>query len=153
MNKKTFFILLIYLLLSNCGFEKIHKSAKNVNFQIEQISYSGDKTTNDYLNILLSKYKKINQTKKYKIMTNTIYEKNIFSKNKAGNPSEYQIKISTVFKVYRKDKFIKSFNYNQKLKVKNKDDKLQEKDNERIIKQNYASTILNKFIVDLMFLK
>ena len=81
MNKKTFFILLIYLLLSNCGFEKIHKSAKNVNFQIEQISYSGDKTTNDYLNILLSKYKN-KSNKKYKIIINTIYEKNIFLKIK-----------------------------------------------------------------------
>jgi len=41
----------------------------------------------------------------------------------------------------------------EKFKLKNEDDEFQEKDNERIIKQNYTNLISNKLITQLLLLK
>ena len=56
MKKNIIFISLIFF-LSNCGFTPIYLKNTNVNFSIEQVSYTGDRELNNFLKTNLDKYK------------------------------------------------------------------------------------------------
>ena len=154
MKKRIFLASIVFFLLTNCGFTVLHQSVNNIDFEIEKISYKGDTSLNNYFSTIFERYKKNKETeKKFQIKSETIYKKNIYSKDKAGNPLEYEIIIESIFKIYKNETFIKSYKYLERFKLKNEDDEFQEKDNERIIRQNYASLISNKLITQLLLLK
>ena len=154
MNKKIYSALFIFFLLSSCGFTVLNKSIDNIDFQIEKISYKGDVSINNYFSKYFNRYKKNKETeKKFIINSESIYNKNVYSKDKAGNPLEYEIIIESIFKIYKGESFLRSYKYLEKFKLKNEDDEFQEKDNERIIKQNYTNLISNKLITQLLLLK
>ena len=92
MNKKIYLALFIFFLLSRCGFTVLNKSIDNIDFQIEKISYKGDVSINNYFSTYFNRYKKNKETeKKFIINSESIYNKNVYSKDKAGNPLEYEI--------------------------------------------------------------
>lgn len=155
MKKKNILISCILLFLfTSCGFSPLHQNIKNVNFKIEKISYKGDTSINNYFSTIFDRYKQTKEFKrKFIIAAETTYNKNIFSKDKTGNPIEYEIIIETKFKIYKGDSYVKNYKYLEKFKLKNEDDEFQEKDNERIIKQNYASSVSKKLTTQLLLFK
>ena len=154
MKKRIFLATFLFFVLSSCGFTVLNKSINNVDFNIEKISYKGDNSINNYFSTYFERYKKNKKTKKkFIIKSESIYNKNVYSKDKTGNPLEYEIVIESIFKIYKDDSFLRSYKYLERFKLKNEDDEFQEKDNERIIKQNYTNLISNKLITQLLLLK
>ena len=102
---------------------------------------------NNFLKTNLSQYKNEKNNKIY-IEADSIYEKIILSKNKAGEVTNYQLKVEVLFIIKPSNKKIK---ITEKKIMDSMDDKFEEARYERSIKQNFASSISNKLSFELMY--
>ena len=146
MIKKNILIISLLIFLSNCGFTPIYLNNKNINFSIEQVNYTGDRELNNFLKTILNQYKNEKVDNKIFIETSSVYKKNILSKNKAGEVSDYQIEAEVIFLIKPSNKKIK---ITEKKIMQSIDDKFEETRNERSIKQSFASSISKKLTSDL----
>ena len=146
MIKKNILIISLLIFLSNCCFTPIYQNNKNINFSIEQVNYTGDRELNNFLKTILNQYKNEKVNNKIFIETSSVYKKNILSKNKAGEVSDYQIEAEVIFLIKPSNKKIK---ITEKKIMQSIDDKFEEARNERSIKQSFASSISKKLTSDL----
>lgn len=149
MFKKITLLIIICCFISNCGFTPLHLSKKNVNFSIKKITFEGDRTINSFLKSNLNQFQIKQGQKQYDIRSVTKYSKKILSKDKTAKITDYELSSNTVFQISLNDKFIKEIVLNEKKNMKNMSDKLEEQKYERVIKQNFASSISNKLILEL----
>jgi len=75
MIKKFTFLLIVIFITTNCGFTPIY-SNKNINdISIENLSFDGDRTLNNFLKSNLSRYKNDKSSKKISLKVLTEYQK------------------------------------------------------------------------------
>ena len=102
INLKLITIAILLILLTNCGFEIIDKR-ELLNFNIKEISISGDKRINFELKNKLSSYNDTNSNKIIKIELDTKNTKSIKEKNVNNEITKYQIKVIVNVKLIRTD--------------------------------------------------
>jgi len=146
--KKNILLIFLIFFLSNCGFSPIYLKNTNVNFSIEQVNYTGDRELNNFLKTNLGQFKNEKSNNKIYIEANSIYEKIILSKNKAGEVTNYQLEVEVLFLIKPSNKKIK---ITEKKIMDSMDDKFEEARYERSIKQNFASSISNKLSSELIY--
>ena len=147
MIKKNILIISLLIFLSNCGFTPIYLNNKNINFSIEQVNYTGDRELNNFLKTILNQYKNEKVDNKIFIETSSVYKKNILSKNKAGEVSDYQIEAEVIFLIKPSNKEIK---ITEEKIMNSMDDKFEEARNERSIKKSFASSISKRLTSELI---
>jgi len=147
MIKKNTIIISLIFILTSCGFTPIYLNNNNINFSIEQVDYIGDKELNNFLKIQLNKYKKKDVDNKIYIEVNSVYNKNVLSKNEAGEVTNYELKVEVTFLVKSTNRKIK---ITEKKIIESMDDKFEETRKERSIKQSFAYSISNKFKSELI---
>ena len=97
---KLFVICILTITLSNCGYTPIF-SNKNVNFNIENIEFSGDSIIEQKINQILSNYKnKPNKGKKLSLTINGSKNRIVVSKNTKGEDQVYKIIVQVKMKVF-----------------------------------------------------
>jgi len=146
MKKNILYISLIFFFTS-CGFSPIYLKNTDVNFSIEQVTYTGDRDLNNFLRTNLSQYKNSNVDNKIYVEANSIYRKIILSKDGAGEVTNYQLEAEVIFLIKPSNKKIK---ITEKKIMDSMDDKFEEARYERSIKQNFASSISNKLSLKLI---
>jgi len=144
--KKSIILISIIFFLTQCGFTPIHLKNKNLNFSIEQISYTGDRELNNFLKTNLDQYKNEKVDNKIYIEANSIYKKIILSKDKTGEVTNYQLEAEVIFLIKPLNKKI---NITEKKIMDSMDDKFEENRHERSVKQSFASSISQKFLLEL----
>lgn len=110
--KKIIIILLSTLYLTSCGFTPIY-SKKNLDFQINNIQFEGDREIKMILLSNLSAYK-TKKKDKYNYDLNIKSEKKveIASKNTKGEATVYKININSTVEVFLDDKLFLTKHYN-----------------------------------------
>ena len=110
--KKIIIILLSTLYLTSCGFTPIY-SKKNLDFQINNIQFEGDREIKAILLSHLSAYK-TKEKNKYNYDLNIKSEKKIeiASKNTKGEATVYKININSIVEVFLDDKLLLTKHYN-----------------------------------------
>ena len=110
--KKIIIILLSTLYLTSCGFTPIY-SKKNLDFQINNIQFEGDREIKAILLSNLSAYK-TKKKDKYNYDLNIKSEKKveIASKNIKGEATLYKININSTVEVFLDDKLLLTKHYN-----------------------------------------
>jgi hypothetical protein len=110
--KKIIIILLSTLYLTSCGFTPIY-SKKNLDFQINNIQFEGDREIKAILLSNLSAYK-TKKKDKYNYDLNIKSEKKveIASKNIKGEATVYKIYINSIVEVFLDDKLLLTKHYN-----------------------------------------
>ena len=110
--KKIIIILLSTLYLTSCGFTPIY-SKKNLDFQINNIQFEGDREIKAILLSNLSVYK-TKKKDKYNYDLNIKSEKKveIASKNTKGETTAYKININSTVEVFLDDKLLLTKHYN-----------------------------------------
>jgi len=146
MKKNILYISLIFFFTS-CGFSPIYLKNTDVNFSIEQVTYTGDRDLNNFLRTNLSQYKNSNVDNKIYVEANSIYRKIILSKDGAGEVTNYQLEAEVIFLIKPSNKKIK---ITEKKIMDNMNDKFEEDRFERTTKQNFASSISNKLSLELI---
>ena len=110
--KKIIIILLSTVYLTSCGFSPIY-SKKNLDFQINNIQFEGDREIRAILLSNLSAYK-TKEKDKYNYDLNIKSEKKveIASKNTKGEATVYKININSIVEVFLDDKLLLTKHYN-----------------------------------------
>jgi len=152
MFKKIISILIVFNLVSHCGFTPIHSSKINSNFSISSLELEGESVINNYLKQNLNKYKNDKFDKKFKIKIISQYKKVVLSKNKAANTVNYELSSEVNFIISSGGKFIKELIAVEKRILDKNNDNFEEQKEERIAKQNFASSMSNKLVTELSLL-
>ena len=147
MIKKNIIIISLILFLNSCGFTPIYLNKNDVKFSIEQVSYSGDRDLNNFLKMNLDQYKNEKIDNKFSIDAKSTYKKIILSKDGTGKVTNYQLEAEVIFLIKSINKEIKII---ERKIIDGMDDKFEEARYERTIKQNFASSITNKLISELI---
>ena len=146
MKKHIIFISLI-LFLTHCGFSPIYVNNTNINFSIENVSYKGDRDLNNFLKTNLNQYKNDKSDRKILIEATSEYEKIILTKNTASVVTNYKLIAKVKFLIKSTNKKI---NITEEKIISSMDDKFEEARKERAIKENFARSISDKLISELV---
>ena len=146
MIKKNISLIFLIFFLTNCGFTPVYLKNTNINYSIEQVDYTGDRELNNFLKSNLNKYKNEKIDKKIFIEINSIYKKNILTKDGTGKITSYELEAVVIFLIQPLNKEIQVI---EKKIMNSMDDKFEETRQERIIKQSFVSSISNKLISEI----
>ena len=133
--------------LTNCGFSPIYVKNTNTNFSIENVNYQGDRELNNFLKTNLNQYKNENSDRKILIEATSEYEKITLTKNAASEVTNYKLIAKVIFLIKSTNKKI---NITEEKIISSMDDKFEEARKERATKQNFARSISNKLISELV---
>ena len=153
MNNFFFKSLAVFfiLILSACSYKPIF-SEKNYNFEIDEVTYSGEKYVNRIIGnkLDLIKKNKDQDKKKYNLLIQTDKEKIIVSKDSKGDPLKFDLIIKTYYeinydkKLLFKKEIIKNNVYNNDV------DKFKLEQNEKIILENLSEKISENIISSII---
>lgn len=119
--KKIFFVLMIFLSLSNCGFNPIY-SSDNMGVSINKIEKENTVTNNYISDAIRNIFAKSISSNKIDLSLKSKKEVIVKSKDKKGDPLIFQLNITVDVTVSKKDDmFTKVFS--EKINFKNNDDK------------------------------
>ena len=149
MMKKIILFIIILNLVNGCGFSPLHYKKLNANFSIEEVKYEGDKIINNFLKNYFRVLKNNEYENSYKINVNTAYYKNVLSRDSTAEVIDYQLTTKVLFQISFKDKIIKELRFVEKQNMNSISDKFEEQKYERVIKENFASTLFDKLTSEL----
>jgi hypothetical protein len=147
MIKKHIILISLIFFLTHCGFSPIYIKNTNTNFSIENVDYQGDRDLNNFLKINLDQYKNKKSDIKIIIEATSEYEKTILTKNTASEVTNYKLIANVTFLIKSTNK--KIIITEEKI-ISSMDDKFEEARKERATKQNFARSISNKLISELV---
>ncbi len=147
MIKKHIVLISLIFFLTQCGFSPIYLKNANINFSIENVNYKGDRDLNNFLKTNLDQYKNDKSDVKILIEAESEYKKIVLTKNTAGEVTNYKLIVKVIFLIKPTNKKI---SITEEEIVSSMDDKFEEARKERAAKQNFARTISNKLISELV---
>ena len=149
--KKFFFLIILILFVTNCGYQKIY-SSKNLQLSIKEIKKENTVLNNEISNALLNIFSNGNAEKYFTLEIETKKSTDIKSKDSSGNPIIYRIKIETsVIAINNKNEKYKN-TISKEIDYNNDDDKFKlsqyVNELEKILTTETIEEIIN-FLVDL----
>lgn len=152
MLKKFSLLIFLTLSLNHCGFTPLYSNKSNNDFSIVGLTMKGDRIINNYIKINLYQLLNDNKEKQFTINVNTKYNKTVLSKDKTAKITEYELSSISVFEVRSNNEFLKKITISEKKNMNNIEDEFEEQKEERIAKQDFASSTSRKLITELSFL-
>ena len=149
--KKIIYTLILCFFLTNCGYSPIYYTNDKINFNITDIKYVGDQELNSFINLNLNRYKSSKNTsqKNLKISIVSDYNKEAQTKDAKGNISLFKVTGNVSFIINTEEDNTYKFKYIESTDLNNSSDTFDLSSQERSIKQNFASSIIGKLILDL----
>ena len=149
--KKLLVAFLILMVLNSCGYTPRYALNKNLNFTIDLIKLSGDREFNNFLKSKLIRYANDNDAdkKKYELELKTEFSKNIKSRDGAGLATDYELQISVSALIKSEVIESKKIVFEETFVMKKFDDPFEEKNYEKIIKENFSDLILERILLYL----
>ena len=148
MKKYIYILIFIPFLILSCDYSPIYSNKNNYDFYIEKIELNGDPEINNLIDKKLKKYKKKKNEKKFSILSTSSYNKVSQSKNLSGKTTNYLIIIKIKFKIEQGNK-TKTFTSIEEFLIKNFNNKFEEKNLEKIKKENSIDLIVNRLMIEL----
>ena len=147
-------LFLIIIFLNNCGYTPRYGLNKNINFSINVIDLKGDREFNNSFKSKITRYKKkdANQNK-FNLDITSKYNKNVKSKDAAGLAKEYELTITVNIIVKSESIDPKKIVFEEKFTMKKFEDSFEEKNYEKIVKENFSDIILDRIILYLFKLQ
>ena len=153
MNKilRIIIILGVIFAASSCSYKPVFFE-KAYNFKIEKVNMSGDKEVNSIINRNLRFIKSKDQIykKKYFVKINTTKERKIISKDSEGDPSKFEIIITTEYEIINNEKLLINRKIQQKNIYNNESDKFKLEQSEKIIIENLSEKISENIISSII---
>ena len=145
---KNIILISFLLFIYSCGYTSVYKNQKSNNFQINIVEMQGDSDINNMIKNELIFYSNKNSGKKYDISINSDYQKIIISKNSAGVATDYKLLVDTKITINFNNK-TNIFNFSENINMKSNSNSFEQNNYERNLKKNFASSIIDKFIVKI----
>tara|TARA_B100002051_G_scaffold257118_1_gene274224 strand:- start:2944 stop:3420 length:477 start_codon:yes stop_codon:yes gene_type:complete len=153
MNKILRIIIMLGLIFvaSSCSYKPVFFE-KAYNFKIEEVNISGDKEVNSIIkrNLRFIKSKDQIYKKKYFVKINTTKERKIISKDTEGDPSKFEIIITTEYEIINNEQLLINRKIQQKNIYNNESDKFKLEQSEKIIIENLSEKISENIISSII---
>ena len=147
MTKKFIIPLILIFILNNCGYTPIY-STKYQDFKLSNIILNGERDINKILKKRLDNYTKNDSAEKiYNVTINSSLQKNIASKDKKGNPTQFTLNVNVDLTIDDKSGKTVEINFNEKNSYNNKDEKFELQMYENNLIQNMSEKILSDMIL------
>jgi outer membrane lipopolysaccharide assembly protein LptE/RlpB len=139
------------MFLFGCGYSSIYKNQKSLDFQIEVVDMRGDDEMNNLIKNQIKLYSNKDSKKIYNLKINTIYKKEILTKNSSGVITDYSLSVTSIFSIDLYNR-AKVFKFEENINIKNQSDTFEQNIYEKNIKRNFASSIREKLISAMLSL-
>ena len=148
MKNKIFYKLILFIFLLSCGYSSV-LTQKEYLFEIYNVDKIGNKKINSFIEKQLNSYKSKEDSKKisFNIILNSNLTKETISKDSKGDPSIFELQITTDVKIINNiDNSTVEREINKKLTYNNLTDKFELSRYEDTLIQNLSLNIGNKII-------
>ena len=112
----------------------------------------GNKEFNNKINSNISKYYNNNSEKSYSISIKSRIEKNTITKDSKGKITNYEIIAIVAFEINHNGEK-NNLTLRESLKIVNNEDSFEQRKYENVIKNNFASSMIEKLVIKLNTLK
>ena len=147
MTKKLIIPLILIFILNNCGYSPIY-STKYQDFKLSNIILNGERDINKILKRRLDNYTQNDSAEKiYNVTINSSLQKNIASKDKKGNPTQFTLDVNVDLIIDDKSGKSVEINFNEKNSYNNKDEKFDLQIYENNLIKNMSEKILSDMIL------
>ena len=142
------YLFIIIFLFYGCGYTSIYTDKKNQNIRINIVNMEGDKTTNNFIKNQLKLASYSNSPNIYDLSYITTYNKIVISKNSTGLATNYKLSINVEFTILSDEN--KKIEFKETFNIKNISEKFEQLNYEKEIKKNFAISIKDKLIFNLL---
>ena len=147
MKQKVLLLTIIFFFLHSCGYTPIYSNTKKIDYKFVIIEIEGDNEMNNLFTSQIKKYSNLNSSNLFELKIKTKYEKNILTKNKKGEATNYSIKKRIEFEI--KNLNNKKFIFDEETKATAMSNQFEFKKYENTIKKNFINSKVEDFILDL----
>ena len=143
---KTKFVLTLIVLfsLSSCGYSPIYTNQSEINFNLKINKLSGNNVMNNVVRSQIKKYDNTSTKETIFVDIKTNYSKEILSKNKKGEVTNYLIKME--IEIEKTGSQSQKYNFEEKTKTSSMSNKFELKKYEDTIINNFINSQLEKFV-------
>jgi len=149
---KNIFLISILFFIYSCGYTSVYKNLQNQDFQLTIADLQGDRDMNNLIKNEINLYSNKDSTNKFNIEIDTKYDKSVLTKDSAGLVTDYELSVNSTFTVYF-DQKSKKLTFSETINIKNRTDTFEQDSYERNIKRNFASSLREKLISEILTLK
>ena len=144
MKRKLILLAIVLFSLSSCGYSPIYnnQSINNINLKINEIN--GNDIMNNIVRSQIKKYENSSLEKIILVNIKTNYSKDILSKNKKGEVTNYLIRMEIEFEETYGER--QKYNFKEVTKTSSMSDKFELEKYENTIINNFINLQLEKFI-------
>ena len=149
MIKNNIFFFLIFLFLTQCGYETIY-SSKNIKFNVKEIKIENNLDIGRQIKNRLEIFSSDSPSNEsYILEINSYFDKTTASKDKQGNPKTFNINVTVNVKfidnenIERNKSFVENINYN------NDENKFSLKQYENSLIENLTEKIIDNLLIFL----
>ena len=148
---KNTILIIIVLFLYVCGYSSIYLNQSFNDIKINITKTEGDREMNNLIKNELKLYSNKDSTNIYNLKINTVYKKEILTKNTSWVITDYRLSATSIFSLSLKDK-IETFKFEENINIKSQTDTFEQNVYEENIKRNFASSIREKLISGILSL-
>ena len=146
---KNFSLIIFILFLCSCGYTSIYKNQKSQDIQMNIIEVKGDNELNNLIKNEIRLYSNKDSNNIYDLKITTDYKKEVLTKNSAGVITDFNLEVISKFTINYKE-IIKNVQFNENIKIKSETDTFEQNIYEKNIKRNFASSIREKLISEIL---
>ena len=107
---------------------------------------------NSYIKNQIDLYSNKNSINKFNVTIITEYNKEELAKNTSGSVTDYKLSAKSIFTIYFNEKSKKVI-FNESINIKNQTNNFEQDSYEKNIKINFASSLIEKMISEILSLK
>ena len=146
---KNIAIITFLLFLSGCGYSSIYKNQQSQDFQLNITESVGNYELNNLISNEIKLSSNTESLNVYNIKINTVYKKEVLTKDSSGVITDYNLSAVSVFSINLKN-INKTFTFEENINIKNQTDTFEQNTYEKNIKRNFASSIREKLILAIL---
>ena len=149
---KKLFLIWGFLFIANCGYQPVYLKNDNTLIKISKITFEGDKKINRKILSLTGLKKSSDFSDSYLLILNSKKNKDIASKDSAGNATSYKISIDiniSIVDPINNEKIIKSKVFNSSFTYNNNQNKFELSHDEKNILNNLIESASKKIVMYL----
>ena len=148
MKKQIFLFTMLFFFLQHCGYSPIYSNVDNIKFNFNVIEIQGNENMNNLILSQIKKYSNNSEAKTYDLKIQTQYQKDILTKNKKGETTNFIIKNRIEFKIVNTNKD-QIFLFEEEIKSTAIDNQYELKKYENSIQNNFVKSKLDELILNL----
>ena len=149
---KKLFLISAFLFLANCGYQSVYFKNDDSLIKISKIEFEGDEKINRKFLSLTGLKESSNFTDGYLLIINSKKNKDIASKNSAGNATSYKISIDiniSIVDPINNEKIIRSKVFNSSFTYNDNQNKFELSQDEKNILNNLIEAASKKIVMYL----